>query len=350
MQSFKIGERPVGPGEPAYFIAEVGSNFDGDLDRAFRLVDLAREAGADAVKFQTFAAERIVSAHSFRDLQVGFQSSWGKDVHTVYREAEFPREWHEDVLDYASKRNLAFFSSPYDRDAVDLLDDLNVPAFKIGSGDIDWLDMIRYTGSKGKPVLISTGAANLDEVDRAVRTLREAGCEEVCLMQCITNYPSHFEHANVRVLKTYARAFPDVLLGYSDHTQGDVVPLAAVTLGARVIEKHFTDDRTRDGPDHPHSMEPEDFRAMVDRVRNLEKALGSTAKRVTAEEEQTRIIQRRSLHTARAVKAGESLTKDDIVALRPAVGISLDDREAVVGRTAKQDLAEGEALTWDKLE
>lgn len=349
-KAFQIGGQRVGPGEPTYFIAEIGSNFDGSLEEALHLVDLAKQAGADAVKFQSFKADKIVSPQSFEEIQAEFQTEWDQGVYEVYEDAEFPREWHEDVAGYARKAGLDFFSSPYDRAAVDLLLELDVPAIKIGSGDIDWLEMLDYIGRQGKPVLIATGASTLAEVDRALRTLRQAGCEDLCVMQCITNYPSSFENANVRVLETYAEAFPDVLLGYSDHTPGDVVPLAAVALGARVIEKHFTPDRSREGPDHPHSMEPDEFEAMVDRTRKLEAALGSSVKTVTPEEETTRIVQRRSLHASGSIAMGEEVTEDHIEALRPATGIDLDKKEAVLGRKAGRDIEAKEPLNWEKLE
>lgn len=347
--TFQIGKRRVGPNEPTYFIAEVGSNFDRSLDEAYRLVDLAKESGADAIKFQSFLADKIVSEHSFRNLKVGFQSKWKKDVFDVYRAAEFPRDWHEPVARYAASKGIDFFSSPYDLEAVDLLAKLDVPAYKIGSGDVNWLDMVAHVGRQRKPVLIATGAAPLSEVDEAVRTLKAAGCHEICLMQCITNYPSHFENANLRVLETFAKAFPDVLLGYSDHTAGDVVTLGAVTLGARVIEKHFTSSRAREGPDHPHSMEPQEFRTMVERTRALEAALGTSEKVVTPEEKETSIVQRRSLHAGRAIRKGETLGPQDVVALRPSIGIELRMRPGVVGRVARRDIEAGEALTWDLL-
>ncbi len=348
--NFAIEGRAVGPDEPTYFIAEVGANFDGNLDEARRLVDLAIEADADAVKFQSFLADNIVSDHSFRNLQLGFQAKWKKSTYEVYQEAHFPREWHQEIADYAKEQGITFFSSPYDADAVELLDSMDTPAFKIGSGDINWLDMVELIGSKGRPVLLATGAAPMAEVDEAVRTLERSGCEALCLMQCTTNYPSHFESANLRVLDTFATAFPNALLGFSDHTPGDVAVLGAIARGARVIEKHFTSDRNRVGPDHPHSMEPAEFKAMVQRTRHLELALGSSQKVVVEEEAETSIIQRRSLHAARAIKEGEVIGAKDLKPLRPAIGIPMAQQEGVLGRRAVRDLEAGEAIRWADLQ
>lgn len=345
---FFIGGREVGQGCPALLIAEVGSNFDRDLDRAYRLIDLAVECGADAVKFQTFLPDRIINRKAFEGLKLGFQAKWGKDVYTVYHEAHLPRAWHEQLARRCEQAGVLFFSSPYDFEGVDLLAELGTPALKIGSGDVTWLEMLRHQASKHLPILMGVGACTLAEVDQAVRTLQQAGCQELILLQCVTNYPSSFDSANLRAMENLGRIF-DVPYGYSDHTPGHSVPLGAVALGGCVIEKHFTDDKSRSGPDHPFAMDGADFKAMAKAVRELERALGDGVKRVVEEESQTVILQRRSLYAARPLQAGQVLTREDLVVLRPQHGITPDHLERVIGRTLARDVGELQPLTWEHL-
>ncbi|MGD8562319.1 MAG: N-acetylneuraminate synthase family protein [Desulfarculaceae bacterium] len=343
---FKIGNREVGEGCPALLIAEIGSNFDQDLDRAYRLTDLAMESGADVVKFQTFLAEALVNPRAFGAMKDGYQASWDKDVFSVYQDAVFPREWHEKLARYCEQAGTIFMTSAYDFAGVDLVADLGAPALKIGSGDLTWHQMLRYQASKGLPLLLACGAATMAETTEAVQVLEEAGCQDLVLLQCVTNYPASFDHINLRAMANLGRTM-GVPYGYSDHTPGSTVPLGAVALGGCVIEKHFTDDKTRKGPDHPFAMDPADFKAMSQSVRDLEKALGDGIKRVTPEERETRIIMRRSLFAARDLKAGQRITADDIVALRPQHGILPDHLEAVVGRTLIKDVEALAPLTWE---
>jgi N-acetylneuraminate synthase len=346
----KIGSRLIGEEQPTFFIADIGANFDGSLDKAKRLAKAAKEAGADVVKFQSFLASKIVSGRSFSKMKLkGVHGTWEKPVDRVFKEAEFPRNWHKELFDYCQKLGVIFSSSPYDFAAVDLLDKLGVNFFKIGSGDITWHEMIRYIANKQKPIILATGASTLAEVDEAIRVIEETGNNQLVLLQCITNYPSKIESANLNVLKTYQTAF-NVIVGYSDHSPGDVVVLGAVALGAKVIEKHFTLNKRDKGPDHPHSMEPDEFKQMVDRVRSLEKALGSTRKDVVEEESETVIVQRRSLHAKNDIKRGQRIKKSDLVELRPAVGILPKYKEIVIGRKAKTDIKAGDALYWGDLD
>lgn len=345
-KTLNIGGRKVGVGHPTFFIAEIGANFDKDLQKAKRLVLAAKEAGADVAKFQTFSTPKIVSEGGFSKMKLrGVHGSWGRTVSEVFRDAEFPREWHKELAVYCKKIGIQFSSAAYDFEGVNLLDELGVPFFKIGSGDITWLEMLEYIAKKDRPILLGTGASTLAEVDEAVRTIVDAGNRQLILLQCITNYPSKFESANIKVLQTYQTAF-GILTGYSDHTPGDVVPLGAVALGACVIEKHFTLDRTGKGPDHPHSMEPHEFKSMVQKVRQLEKAMGTAVKDVVAEESETVIVQRRSLYLAKQVKKGERLRPSDITVLRPALGIAPKHKENVIGLTARRNLKAGDPLYW----
>src|SRR3990172_8837955 len=342
MKEIDIAGRMVGGDHPTYFIADIAANHDGELGRARELVRLAAEAGANAAKFQNFRAPEIVSDYGFRhmDSQVSHQARWKKSVFEVYAEASIPFEWSVELGEECSQAGIHYFSSPYDFEAVDRLE-IYFPAIKIGSGDITWLEIIRRIASKGKPVLLATGASNIGEVQRAVQAVLEVNSELV-LMQCNTNYTAsleNFDHIHLNVLKTYAAMWPQVVLGLSDHTPGHATVLGAVALGARAIEKHFTDDSRRIGPDHPFSMTPNAWREMVDRTRELERALGSADKRVTDNEVETVVVQRRCLRAARDIKAGERLAREMIDVLRPATpgAIKPYEIESVVGCKALVD-------------
>ena len=332
---------------PTYFIAEIGSNFDGDLGRAKALADLAKESGADAAKYQSFLPEKIIHPAGFRDPE-GFQSKWKKSVWEVYSDAALPRDWHVELRDHCTSIGLDFFSSPYDAGALALLDELGVVAHKIGSGEINNPSFLRLVAASGRPVILATGASTLVEVAEAVEILRSEGTQEVALLQCVTNYPSTFESANVRAMVTLAETF-DVVVGYSDHTPGHLVPAAAVALGGRIIEKHFTDDRTREGPDHSFAMTGSDFKEMVDHVRLLEHALGDGVKQVESEEEGPRVFQRRGLWITNDCPPGHVLRADDIDVLRPAHGLPPALRASMVGLTLPAGAPAGTPLTWDVL-
>ena len=304
----KIGQRSIGPSHPTYFIADIAANHDGDLSRAKELIHLAKEAGADAAKFQNFSAEKIVSDYGFRHLggQQSHQSKWKKSVFEVYQDASVSFDWTPVLKQECEGLKIDYFSSPYDFDAIDYLDDF-MPAFKIGSGEIDWLEALERMAGKGKPILLATGASTIGEVQRAVHAVLAIN-PQLVLMQCNTNYTAseeNFNHIHLNVLKTYAALFPNVVLGLSDHTTGHATVLGAVALGARVIEKHFTDDTTREGPDHKFAMDPDTWSEMVKNTRRLEKAMGSPDKRVSGNEKETVIIQRRCLQPpARCCRTG----------------------------------------------
>jgi sialic acid synthase SpsE len=354
MQRLKIGDRWIGLDEPTYFIADISANHDGDLERAKLLIRLAAEAGADAAKFQNFRAPKIVSDYGFRAMggQISHQAAWSKSVFDVYQGASIPFEWTPILKDVCDEVGIHYFSSPYDFEAVDMLDPV-VPAHKIGSGDITWLEILRYIASKGKPVILSTGASSIGDVQRAMDAVLPIN-RQVILMQCNTNYTAsleNFRNIHLNVLKTYRAMYPDIVLGLSDHTPGHATVLGAVALGARAVEKHLTDDNQREGPDHPFSMTPETWRDMVDRTRELEAALGSPEKRVADNEMQTVVVQRRCLRAARDIDAGESLTRPMIDVLRPAVkgAIMPYDLDSVLGTSALVKIPAGEALRWTML-
>ena len=350
----RIGDRPVGPDAPTYFIADIAANHDGDLSRAVDLITLAKEAGADCAKFQHFRAAHIVSDVGFRSLgdQLDHQSSWRKSVFEVYNEASLPWEWTATLAEHAQAVGIEFMSAPYDLEAVDHLNPY-VRAFKVGSGDINWIEELELIASKGKPVILATGAATLDDVQRAMNVLRAAAVP-IVLMQCNTNYTGsndNIAHANLLVLRQYAELFPDAVLGLSDHTPGHLTVVGAVALGARVIEKHFTDDTSREGPDHGFSMDPETWSAMVTATRELERALGNGTKDLEANETATIIVQRRCVRVARDLAAGHVLSREDVEVLRPAPpdGIPAHDIGNVIGRQLNIPRTAGEQLRWSDL-
>jgi N-acetylneuraminate synthase len=352
--SIQIGEHAVGLAHPTYFVADVAANHDGDLDRARDLIKLAAEAGADAAKFQHFKAETIVSATGFSRLgsQVAHQAAWTKDVVEVYRDASIPADWTAQLRDACDLAGLDFFTSAYDLDLIDEVAPY-VCAWKVGSGDITWTDAIERMAATGKPVLIATGASTIDDVRRAVTDARRH-TDAIVVMQCNTNYTGsadNFAYIELNVLKAFAREFPDVVLGLSDHTPGLTTVLGAVALGARVIEKHFTDDRRRDGPDHGFSMEPKDWRDMVDRTRELEAALGGEDKHVMANELETVVVQRRAIRSARPLSAGTTLASTDLAFLRPCPPGSLAPHQSgeIVGRELARDIDAGDVVTLDDL-
>lgn len=346
----KIGSRLIGTGHPAYIIAEIGANFDGDIKKAKHLIDAAKESGADCAKFQSFLADKIVSGKGFASMQLkGIHGSWGRPVDEIFKEVEFPREWHKEISDYCKKTGIDFSTSPYDFEAVDLCVELDVPFIKIGSGEITWLEMLEYIAKKGKPMILATGDSTLSEIDEAIRTIQSTGNNQLILLQCITNYPSKIESANINVLKTYQTAF-NILTGYSDHSPGLVVALGSVALGACVIEKHFTLYKKDKGPDHPHSMDVTEFKTMVNCIRELEAAMGSTRKLVVEEEGETVIVQRRCLYANKDIVMGSVLKKEDITELRPALGIPPKYKNIVVGKKVNVDIKKGMPIFWENIE
>lgn len=355
MSYIQIQDKKVGPGYPVYFIADIAANHDGDLNRAKMLIDLAKEAGADAVKFQHFAAKEIVSDHGFEKLgsKLSHQSNWAKSVFTVYKEAEVPLDWTPILKEHADRVGIHFFSTPYGLERVDHLAPY-VPAFKIGSGDINWHAMLEKVAKCGKPVILSTGACTLDEVCQAVNVVKKFN-SQVLLMQCNTNYTAdieNFKHIHLNVLKTYATLFPDVVLGLSDHTLGLVTVLGAVSLSACAIEKHFTDDNTREGPDHVFAMNPKTWREMVDNTRLLELALGEPIKYVQANEADTVHLQRRSIRVNTSLPAGSVLDISHLEFQRPAPAGSFDPNRLLelVGCKLVKTIEEGDHVRLEHLE
>lgn len=348
-EELTIGDRQVGLDHPTYFIADIASNHDGDLGRARELVWAVKEAGGDAAKFQHFKASALVSSRGFESLTTtaAHQDGWGKSVYEIYEENEYRREWDEALHEECQKAGIAFMTSPYDIEAIDSVESL-IAAYKIGSGDITTPEIIERIAGKPQPVVLACGASSLDDVVRAV-DLVLAHTPRLALLQCNTNYTGsveNFHHINLRSLSTFTVLWPGMVLGLSDHTPGHATVLAAVALGARCIEKHFTDDNARKGPDHPFSMNPQTWREMVDRTREVEAALGNGFKRIQDNERETAVVQRRSLHLARDMAAGEVLADGDLVSLRPAPPENYFpyERARVIGHPLKQARQQGDPL------
>ena len=351
---FKIGNDIISAKGKPYFIADIAANHDGDLQRAFQLIELAKEAGADAAKFQNFRAKTIVSRNGFDKIpQMSHQAGWKKSVYEVYDDASIDENWTGKLKEKCDEVGIEYMTSPYDFASIDLVDKY-VNAYKIGSGDITWTEILHYFGKKKKPILLATGASSLHDVERAMEVLSQY-TEEIVLMQCNTNYTaqsSNFSYINLNVLKTYAKKFPNSILGLSDHTYGYVTVLGALALGARVFEKHFTDDNSRSGPDHKFSMNPGTWRKMVDAAMQLYAALGDGVKKVEENEKESVIVQQRAVYAVHNLTKGTVLTKEDIFPLRPLKRgcVYPYEIETVIGRRLNQDVKEDQCLTWEMIE
>ena len=313
MKKFKIGSKKVGLDFPSYFIADIAANHDGDLNKAIDLIYSCAEAGANAAKFQHFSAETIVSDIGFRNLNrkyLSHQKKWKKSVFEVYKDASINLEWTSKLKKACKKAKIDFLSTPYSYYLADHLFKY-IPAYKIGSGDVNWLEFISYIAKKNKPLLVATGATNINEVNKLIKLIYKIN-KKIVLMQCNTNYTgdkNNLKYINLNVLKTYKKRFPNIILGLSDHTFGHSSVLGAISLGARVIEKHYTLDNNLNGPDHYFSMNPNTWQEMIKRSRELESCLGTDIKKVELNERSTVIIQRRSAHAKRDIIRKKKLLK-----------------------------------------
>jgi len=343
-----IGARVVGPGHPAYIIAEVGANHDRDLATAHRLIDVAATAQCDAVKFQTYSAETLYSRFALRlkEMDEFNRSPLKESPFELIKRIELPREWQKELSDHATERDLDFLSTPFDLEAVKELADLNVKAFKIASYEIVYYQLLRAAATCQRPMIISTGNSNLGDVEQAVQVVQETRNQQIILLHCVSQYPARFEDLNLRAMQTLAQAF-DVPIGFSDHTLGATAAILAVGLGACCFEKHFTLDRMRKGPDHPSALEPQELVAYVQAIRDAEKSLGSPMKRVQLSENENHRLGRRSLHALVDIPKGTQITADMVVVKRPALGIHPADEDLVIGRVARQDIRADEWITWE---
>ena len=349
-----IGNKRIDFQHPPYFIADIASNHDGDLNRAFRLIELAKESGADAAKFQNFQASKIVSKGGFDSLEgrISHQKSWKKSVYEVYEECSINKEWTKLLKQKCDEVGIEYMTSPYDFESVDLADPY-VNAFKIGSGDITWNDIIEYIAKKNKPVLLATGASSQEDVDRALQIICNIN-SKIILMQCNTNYTmsvENYQSINLNVLKTYSQRYPNLILGLSDHTQDHVTVLGAIALGARVIEKHFTDDNERTGPDHRFSLNPNSWKEMILQCGKLWLSLGDGIKKVEENEQESSLIQRRALYYSKNLSKGSVIHKEDLYPLRPMKenGIPPYHMSELVGKVLQTDVTEDSYAKWEEV-
>jgi len=329
----------------ALIIAEAGVNHNGDLDLARQLIDVAADAGADMVKFQTFTADSMVTAHAGKADYQNRTTNASESQHAMLRRLELSRDMHETLIAHCKSRGIQFFSTGFDQASVDMLAELGLDRFKIPSGEITNLPYLRHVGRYGKSVILSTGMATLDEVEAALEALEQAGTprKRITVLQCNTEYPTPMADVNLSAMLTIRNAF-DVAVGYSDHTLGIEVPIAAVAMGATVIEKHFTLDRNQTGPDHKASLEPDELKAMVVAIRNIEQAMGEGVKRPSASEEKNKPIARKSLVAACPICAGDVFTVENITVKRPGTGISPMRWDEILGQVAQRNYEEDDLI------
>lgn len=341
----KINNYEIKKNSPVFIIAELSANHNGSLETALQTIEAAKRAGADAIKLQTYTADTITIDSDKEDFIVKGTIWEGKNLYQLYQEAHTPWEWHKKLFDKAKEVGLLCFSSPFDKTAVDFLEELGAPAYKIASFEITDIPLIEYTAAKGKPIIISTGIAEKEDIELALDACRRMGNNDIALLKCTSSYPAPIEEANMAMIPQFVNDF-NVIAGLSDHTMGSTVPVVATTLGAKIIEKHFILDRSIGGPDASFSMNEQEFTKMVKAVREAEKAIGnvdyiSTEKQIKGREFS------RSLYVVKDIKAGEIITSDNVKSIRPGFGLHPKHLFSVLNKTVKRDVTKGERLSWD---
>jgi N,N'-diacetyllegionaminate synthase len=348
MAEFHIGDRPIGPDEPTYIIAEAGSNHNGDLEIAKELIDVAADAGADAVKFQTFRADDLYVEESGEVEYLDDERS----IYEIIEDMEMPYEWIPELYDYCREQGIQFLSTPFDKRSAEELKEF-VPVWKIASYTSSHIPFLEHLAKMGKPIIMSTGAHELNEVSESVSTLRDAGASDLVVIQCVAAYPTPLSEINVRVVETLQEEF-GVLSGLSDHTLDPVTaPSAAVSLGGCVVEKHFTLDKSMEGPDHQFALEPDELDRMVSTIRNTETALGSREKRILEVEEELYQKARRAIHAVRDIQAGDVILDEDVKVLRPGEkegGLDPKFYDEIIGETAVRSIEESKGIQWDDVQ
>ena len=346
---FKISNNNIGDKNPTFIIAELSANHMNDFDIAVRTIEAMANAGADAVKFQTFTPDTITLDCDNEYFQIKQGTIWdGQVLHDLYEDAYMPWDWQPKLKKIAEDLGLIVFSSPFDKTSVDFLEKMDVPAYKIASYEITDIPLIEYVASKGKPVIISTGIASLEDIELAIKTCLDEGNDQIALLKCTSSYPSPFDEINLNVIPALEEKF-NVVVGLSDHTMGSEVAIAGVVLGAKIVEKHFILDRNMDGPDSEFSMEPQEFKQMVDSIRNVEKALGNDNFELT----EKMIINQdfsRSLFVVKDMKRGDVITEDNVRSIRPGFGLHPKYLKNILGKTVKKDLKLGTPFELEFIE
>ncbi|MFT5519450.1 MAG: pseudaminic acid synthase [Enterobacterales bacterium] len=343
--NFKIDNKSVGKGCKPYVIAEMSGNHNGNINRALRIIDEAKKVGADAVKIQTYTPDTITIDCDNEDFKIKSGLWKGKNLYELYGWAHTPWEWHKELFDYARKVNITCFSSPFDTSAVDLLEDLNTPAYKIASFEIVDLPLIAYVAKTKKPMILSTGMANVEEITEAVTTAKDNGCTEMALLHCISGYPTPVDQSNIRTISDLIERF-NLIVGLSDHTMGTAAAVASVALGAAVIEKHFTLNREDKGPDSEFSLEPDEFSSLCNDTRDAWLALGEPGYESKVVE-RSNLKFRRSLYVVKDLKKGDKFSKENVKSIRPGFGMSPKYYFKVLEKKAARELKKGTALNWD---
>jgi len=340
-----INNRYIGKGQPVYIIAEMSANHNQDFDQAVLILRAAKEAGADAIKLQTYTPDSLTIRSDKEYFRIGGGTLWdGQTLYDLYSEAYMPWEWQPELKKIADDLGMALFSTPYDHTAVDFLEKIDVPAYKVASFELVDISLLRKIAKTGKPIIMSIGMASLAEIDEAVKALRESGCTQLALLKCTSAYPASPNEMNLKTIPHLAEAF-HVLAGLSDHTLGIAVPMAAVALGACIIEKHITLSRDNPGPDSTFSLEPQEFKEMVDSIRTVEKAIGQVNYEITDKQKSSRVF-RRSLFVVKDIKEGEVFSEENVRSIRPGYGLEPKYLKEVLGRKAKKYLTEGTPLNW----
>jgi len=340
-----INNKKIGAGQPTYIIAEMSANHNQSLDKAIKIIKAAKSSGADAVKIQTYTPDTMTIDCSNEYFQIKGTIWEGKNLYKLYQEAFTPWEWQPKLKAVCDKLSLDFFSTPFDATAVNFLETLNVPAYKIASFELVDIPLLKKVAGTGKPIIMSTGMATLAEIDEAVQTIREAGNSEMALLKCTSAYPAPPEEMNLKTIAHLANAY-NIPVGLSDHTLGSAVAVASVALGGCIIEKHLTLSRSDEGPDSSFSTEPAEFKSLVDDIRIAEKALGKITYEITEKQQENRVF-RRSLFAVKDIEQGESFTAENVRSIRPGHGMHTRDYDQILGRKAFKEIKKGTPLRWD---
>jgi len=344
----KICGKKIGPGFPPYIVAELSANHNGNVETARKIIEAAKQSGADAIKVQTYTADTLTIDCDHEDFRIHGGLWDGRTLYDLYEEAHMPWEWHQPLFEHARELGITIFSSPFDSTAVDLLEDLNTPAYKIASFELVDLPLIKYVSSTGKPMILSTGMANVEEIQEAIVTAREGGCKELAILHCVSGYPAPAEDYNLRVIPDMIERF-GLVTGLSDHTLNNTTAIASIAMGVSIIEKHFTLDRRSGGPDDSFSLEPHELKQLCEDSKTVWSSLGEMNYERKKSEEGNAIF-RRSLYVVKDIKAGESISKENVKSIRPGFGLAPKLFEQVIGRTALHDIGFGTPLSLDDLE
>lgn len=344
--TLKISNKLVGMEYPTLIVAEIGANHNNDLELIKRTIDAAVECGVDAIKFQTYTSNELLSDYDRLIVHGKSGSEVTEKIGVMFDKLSLKREWHKEIFNYVTSKGLIAFSTPFSLEGVDFLNSFDVPCFKVAASDVNYIKMLQYMARKGKPVMLSVGKSSIGEVEQAIETLEENGCKELVVMHCVSQYPSPMDEMNLRVIETLKLQYPDAVIGFSDHSLGATAAIGAVVLGARVIEKHFTLDKSLEGPDHWFSMDPSDMKFLVNEIRNIEKALGNSRKRIVRSEENERKTSTRSIVLNEDINSGDIIEEKHLKFTRPGWGIDPIDLDKVVGLKPTQSLTKNTVLMW----